>query len=101
MASEFVVVPETRVSRKPFLIGFEGAASLPYSGSIALNLLDEHHLTEHTCKGRQILVQDACSPVGCVITQLVHKWGAHVTATCHTRSVPVINNLGKYLGRVR
>nr|XP_049464433.1 reticulon-4-interacting protein 1, mitochondrial-like isoform X3 [Anopheles coluzzii] len=94
VASEFVVVPETRVSRKPFLIGFEGAASLPYSGSIALNLLDEHHLTEHTCKGRQILVQDACSPVGCVITQLVHKWGAHVTATCHTRSVPVINNLG-------
>ncbi|XP_061511042.1 reticulon-4-interacting protein 1, mitochondrial isoform X3 [Anopheles gambiae] len=94
VASEFVVVPETRVSRKPFLIGFEGAASLPYSGSIALNLLDEHHLTEHTCKGREILVQDACSPVGCVITQLVHKWGAHVTATCHTRSVPVINNLG-------
>ncbi|XP_050080561.1 reticulon-4-interacting protein 1, mitochondrial-like isoform X2 [Anopheles maculipalpis] len=94
VASEFVVVPETRVSRKPFLIGFEGAASLPYSGSIALNLLDSHNLNEDTCKGRRILVQDACSPVGCVITQLVHKWGALVAATCHTRSVPVINNLG-------
>ncbi|XP_053671147.1 reticulon-4-interacting protein 1, mitochondrial-like [Anopheles nili] len=93
VASEFVVVPETRVARKPFLIGFEGAASLPYSGSIALNLLDVHRLNEHTCKGRRILVQDSCSPVGCVITQLVHKWGAHVAATCHTRSVPVINNL--------
>ncbi|KFB47870.1 AGAP011189-PA-like protein [Anopheles sinensis] len=94
VASEFVVVPETRVSRKPFLIGFEGAASLPYSGSIALNLLDTHRLNEHTSKGKRILVQDACSPVGCVLTQLAHKWGAHVAATCHTRSVPVINNLG-------
>ncbi|XP_035787120.1 reticulon-4-interacting protein 1, mitochondrial-like isoform X2 [Anopheles albimanus] len=94
VASEFVVVPETRVSRKPFLIGFEGAASLPYSGSIALNLLDSHRLNAHTCSGRRILVQDACSPVGCVITQLAHKWGAHVAVTCHTRSVPVINNLG-------
>ncbi|XP_058116791.1 reticulon-4-interacting protein 1, mitochondrial-like isoform X2 [Anopheles ziemanni] len=94
VASEFVVVPETRVSRKPFLIGFEGAASLPYSGSIALNLLDTHRLNEHTSKGKRILVQDACSPVGCVITQLAHKWGANVAATCHTRSVPVINNLG-------
>uniref|UniRef100_A0A182IPZ2 Uncharacterized protein n=1 Tax=Anopheles atroparvus TaxID=41427 RepID=A0A182IPZ2_ANOAO len=94
VASEFVVVPETRVSRKPFLIGFEGAASLPYSGSIALNLLDTHRLNEHTCKGKRILVQDACSPVGCVVIQLAHKWGAHVAATCHARSVDVINNLG-------
>ncbi|XP_052564779.1 reticulon-4-interacting protein 1, mitochondrial-like isoform X1 [Culex pipiens pallens] len=93
-ASELVVVPETRISRKPFLIGFEGAASLPYSGCIALSLMDSHGLTEHTCKGKRILVQDACSPVGCVITQLAHKWGANVAVTCHTRSAPVIHELG-------
>ncbi|XP_055623336.1 reticulon-4-interacting protein 1, mitochondrial-like isoform X2 [Toxorhynchites rutilus septentrionalis] len=94
VASELVVVSETRISRKPFLIGFEGAASLPYSGCIALNLLDAHGLTEHTCKGKNILIQDACSPVGCVITQLANKWGANVAVTCHTRSAPVIHKLG-------
>ncbi|XP_053684916.1 reticulon-4-interacting protein 1 homolog, mitochondrial-like isoform X1 [Sabethes cyaneus] len=93
-AAEFVVVPETRISRKPFLIGFEGAASLPYSGCIALSLLDAHGLTEHSSKEKRILVQDACSPVGCVITQLANKWGAHVAVTCHTRSAPVIHELG-------
>lgn len=93
-ASELVVVPETRISRKPFLIGFEGAASLPYSGCIALSLMDAHGLTEHTSKGKKILVQDAVSPVGCVITQLANKWGAQVAVTCHTRSAPVIHELG-------
>ncbi|XP_062558988.1 reticulon-4-interacting protein 1 homolog, mitochondrial-like isoform X2 [Armigeres subalbatus] len=93
-ASELVVVPETRISRKPFLIGFEGAASLPYSGCIALSLMDSHGLTEHTSKGKRVLVQDACSPVGCVITQLANKWGANVAVTCHTRSAPVIHELG-------
>nr|XP_029712831.1 reticulon-4-interacting protein 1 homolog, mitochondrial isoform X1 [Aedes albopictus] len=92
-ASELVVVPETRISRKPFLIGFEGAASLPYSGCIALSLMDAHGLTEHTSKGKRVLVQDACSPVGCVITQLANKWGANVAVTCHTRSAPVIHEL--------
>ncbi|XP_058462164.1 reticulon-4-interacting protein 1 homolog, mitochondrial-like isoform X2 [Malaya genurostris] len=93
-AAELVVVPETRLSRKPFLIGFEGAASLPYSGCIALSLMDANGLTEHTSKGKRILVQDACSPVGCVITQLANKWGANVAVTCHTRSAPVIHELG-------
>ncbi|XP_055591829.1 reticulon-4-interacting protein 1, mitochondrial-like isoform X2 [Uranotaenia lowii] len=94
VASELVVVPETRISRKPFLIGFEGAASLPYSGSIALSLMEAHGLTEHTCKGKRILVLEGCSPVGCVITQLANKWGAQVSATCHIRSAPVIHELG-------
>lgn len=35
-ASQLVVAPESRISRKPFIIGFEGAASLPYAGCVAL-----------------------------------------------------------------
>lgn len=41
-----------------------------------------------------VLVTDGCSPVGCVLTQLLKKWGAFVTATCNIRSVPVIQALG-------
>lgn len=94
-ASQLVVVPESRVSRKPFIIGFEAAASLPYSGCVALSALQTAGLDELTCIGKRIFVQDGCSPVGCVLTQLTKKWGANVTATCNVRSVPVIKALGK------
>uniref|UniRef100_A0A1L8DZN5 Putative reticulon-4-interacting protein 1 mitochondrial n=1 Tax=Nyssomyia neivai TaxID=330878 RepID=A0A1L8DZN5_9DIPT len=94
VASEITIVPESRVGRKPFITGFEAAASLPYSGSVAMGALKQADLGEHTCAGKRILVQDGCSPVGCVLTQLMKKWGASVTATCYVRSVPVIRALG-------
>lgn len=98
VATELVVAPECRVGRKPFIIGFEGAASLPYSGCVALAALHEAGLDERTCRGRRVLVQDGCSPVGCVLTQLCRKWGAAtVAATCSSRSVPVITALGEFL----
>lgn len=31
-----------------------------------------------------------------MLTQLVKKWGAYVTATCNVRSVPVIKALGNF-----
>lgn len=96
VASQIVVAPETRISRKPFIIGFEGAASLPYCGCVALTALSKVNLCELTCGGKRILVQDGCSPVGCVLTQLLKKWGAFVTATCNVRSVPVIKALGEF-----
>lgn len=43
----------------------------------------------------RIFIQNGCSPVGCVLTQLTKKWGAFVTSSCHIRSVPVIKALGK------
>lgn len=97
LASDYIVTPETLVARKPFLIGFEGAASLPYSGCVALSALKAANLNEHTTSGKRILIEDGCSPVGCVLTQLTKKWGAHVTTTCHSRSAPVVKALGKSL----
>lgn len=95
LASDYIVAPETLIARKPFLIGFEGAASLPYSGCVALSALKLANLGEHTTSGKRILIEDGCSPVGCVLTQLTKKWGAYVTATCHSRSAPVVKALGK------
>lgn len=89
-----MVAHESRVGRKPFMIGFEGAASLPYDGCVALSALKKANIRENTSIGKKILIQDGCSPVGCVLTQLCKKWGARVTSTCHTRSAPVVNALG-------
>lgn len=53
VASQLVVAPESRVSRKPFIIGFEGAASLPYSGCMALSALKVASLDEITAVGKR------------------------------------------------
>lgn len=53
VACQLVVAPESRVSRKPFIIGFEGAASLPYSGCIALSALQAASLEETTSVGKR------------------------------------------------
>lgn len=95
LASQLVVTNESRVGRKPFLIGFEGAASLPYDGCLAIHGLKQANLNEVSCMGKRVLVQDGCSPVGVILTQLLKKWGAHVTTTCHSRSAPVVLALGK------
>lgn len=95
LGAEMIVAPESRIARKPVMIGFEGASSLPYSGCLALNALKEAQLLEENLSGMKILVQDGCSPVGCVLMQLCKKWGAHITATCDVRSVPVVKALGE------
>lgn len=95
LASQLVVAHETRVSRKPVLIGFEGAASLPYDGCMAIHALKQAKLSENTTMGKKVLIQDGCSPVGCILTQLIKKWGGYVVVTCHQRSAPVVNALGK------
>lgn len=95
LASQFVVAHETRVSRKPVLIGFEGAASLPYDGCLAIYALKQARISEHNTTGKKVLIQDGCSPVGCILTQLIKKWGGYVVVTCHQRSAPVVNALGE------
>lgn len=55
LASEIVVAPESRVSRKPYIIGFEGAASMPYSGCVALDALRHAGLDEHTTLGKRLV----------------------------------------------
>lgn len=99
-ASQLVVAHETRVSRKPVLIGFEGAASLPYDGCMAIYALKQAKLSENTSMGKKVLIQDGCSPVGCILTQLIKKWGGYVVVTCHQRSAPVVNALGEFDSKI-
>lgn len=40
-----VIVPEVRVGKKPRNVGFEGACSVPYAGSIALASLQGCDIT--------------------------------------------------------
>lgn len=55
LSSEVVVASESRVGRKPFIIGFEGAASLPYSGCVALTALKTAGLDENNSAGKRFV----------------------------------------------
>ncbi|CAH1164589.1 unnamed protein product [Phaedon cochleariae] len=89
-----VLVNEKRVSRKPKNSAFEGACSLPYSGSLALSALGEARIEYMNAREKRVLVLGGCTPVGCVLIQLLKHWNAIVTATCYKRAVPVVTALG-------
>lgn len=42
----------------------------------------------------RILIEGGCTPVGCVLIQILKNWKAIVTATCLKRAVPVVKALG-------
>lgn len=52
--SEYLVVTESQLAKKPKLISFEASACLPYSGCIAWNaLVNESGIEEGNAKGRR------------------------------------------------
>ncbi|XP_050296293.1 reticulon-4-interacting protein 1, mitochondrial-like isoform X2 [Anthonomus grandis grandis] len=89
-----VLVSEARVARKPKNVGFEGACSIPYAGSLALSALTEANIDFSNAKDKRFLIQDGCTPVGCVLIQLLNNWRARVTTTCYKRALPVAKALG-------
>uniref|UniRef100_A0A1B6CFR2 Enoyl reductase (ER) domain-containing protein n=1 Tax=Clastoptera arizonana TaxID=38151 RepID=A0A1B6CFR2_9HEMI len=93
--SDIVVVKEYLVSRKPKTLGFEGAASLPYSGTMAFDaVFNKAKLNVQNAAGKKVLVHCASSGVGCLITQMAYRLGTSVTVTCLNRATPVMQMLG-------
>lgn len=93
--SELVVTKEYNIGRKPRTLGFEGAASLPYSGSLAWDaVVNKAKLSVKNAGGKRVLVHCGSTGIGCLITQLTHVLGAHVTVTCLNRAASVMTALG-------
>ncbi|CAH0551046.1 unnamed protein product [Brassicogethes aeneus] len=92
--SQNVLVDQNRVSKKPKNIGFEGACSLPYAGCLALAALNKANLNVKNAQDKKILIQGGCTPVGCVLIQILKFWNANITATCYKRATPVAKALG-------
>ncbi|XP_019866811.2 reticulon-4-interacting protein 1, mitochondrial [Aethina tumida] len=92
--SQTVLVPNYRVSKKPKNIGFTGASSLPYAGCLALAVLKQANINARNAQHRKVFILGGCTPVGCVLIQLLRHWKAHVTTTCHQRALPVAKALG-------
>lgn len=89
--AELVAVPEALLARKPERVSFEQAASVPASGTIALQNLRD---VERTGPGRRVLVNGAAGGVGAVALQVLKARGAHVTAVDAASKHTMLRTLG-------
>lgn len=74
---------------------FSESVTLIFVSNINYTLLEKLYINTILKKlNFRILVQGGCSPVGCVLIQLLSNWKASVTTTCDKRAVPVAKALG-------
>jgi len=93
--SEVAVVDQYYVAHKPRTLTFDGAASLPYCGTVAWDAVaNKAKLSPQNASSKRVLVHCASTGVGCLITQICHNMGAHVSVTCLNRAAPVMEALG-------
>ncbi|CAH0387393.1 unnamed protein product [Bemisia tabaci] len=93
--AEFVVVKQHFVSRKPKCLGFEGSATLPYSGCIAWHaVVNKAGLSGKSGQGKRVLVHCGSSSIGVLIVQLCRYFGAHITVTSVGRVSSFMAELG-------
>ena len=90
-AAEFVVVPESFVAMEPRTLSHVRSAALALSGLTAWQALVDH---AGLAQGESVLVQGAAGGVGVFAVQLATVLGGRVTATCRTRDVAFVRDLG-------
>ncbi|XP_076249817.1 NAD(P)H oxidoreductase RTN4IP1, mitochondrial [Calliopsis andreniformis] len=93
--TEYIIVPETQVVKRPKRFTFEAAACLPYSGCLAWDaLVNKSNIQEGNAKGKRVLICGGNTPVGCILTQLVKLWGGYVVTMCRQNAISVSKALG-------
>ncbi|MFG2041814.1 NAD(P)-dependent alcohol dehydrogenase [Dactylosporangium sp. NPDC048998] len=90
--AEYVAVPATALAAKPETVTFEQAATLPVSGTTALQAMRLAGVD--TTPGRSVLINGASGGVGTFAVQLAKVYGAHVTGVCSTRNAEHVRALG-------
>ncbi len=89
--SEYVIVKEIELGRKPKNVDFISAASLPMATLTAWQaIFDNAHLEN----GQKILVHGASGSVGSMAVQLAKAKGAYVIGSASGSNEDFVNNLG-------
>jgi NADPH:quinone reductase-like Zn-dependent oxidoreductase len=90
--AEYVAVPESGViAAKPAALTFEEAAAVPDGALVARTCLQP----VAPLQGKGVLVYGAAGSIGtAAVQQLVHDFGAEVTAVCDTKDVELVRSLG-------
>ena len=89
--AEYTVAGEDKLAPMPAGLGFDGAATVPTSGTAALQgLRDVGNLQP----GQRALIIGAAGGVGSFAVQIAKALGAHVTGVCSTTKVDLVRSIG-------
>lgn len=89
--AEYCMLPIERLAPLPKGLSMEEAAALPCVGVTAfMSLVTKGQLRP----GQRVLVNGCTGGIGHVAVQIAKAYGAHVTGTCRTSSVPFAQQMG-------
>ena len=89
--AEYAAVPEMFLAPKPSSLSFAEAASVPLAALTAWGMVVE---VARAHEGQRMLIHAGAGGVGHFAVQLAAYFGATVTATCSTRNVSFVRELG-------
>ena len=89
--AEYVVARPDRLAGKPANLSFEEAATVPVSGSTALQAVRDHARVQ---PGESVLVLGASGGVGSFAVQIAKAMGAEVTGVVSTAKLDAVRALG-------
>lgn len=93
--ADYLLLPEEWAARMPESLTFLQAASIPYSALTSWSaLVTRAGLSPTTTAGKRVLIPRAAGGVGSFAVQLVKAWGGYVAASCSTRNLQLVKELG-------
>ena len=89
--AEYAAADEDALAPKPASLAFEGAATVPMAGMVALQALRDHGKVQ---AGQTVLINGASGGIGTFAVQIAKALGAEVTAVCRTANVELMRSIG-------
>ncbi len=89
--AEFATARSDKVAPKPANLTFEQAATVPTTGSTALQALRD---VGRVRPGQSVLIIGAAGGVGSFAVQIAKAFGGHVTGVCSTEQVELVRSIG-------
>jgi len=89
--AEYAIARADKVAPKPANLTFEQAATVPTTGSTALQALRD---VGRVRPGQKVLIIGAAGGVGSFAVQIAKAFGAHVTGVCSTTKVDLVRSIG-------
>jgi NADPH:quinone reductase-like Zn-dependent oxidoreductase len=89
--AEYATAREDRIALKPANLTFEQAATVPSTGTTALQGLRNVGKVQ---PGQKVLIIGAAGGVGSFAVQIAKSFGAHVTGVCSTTKVDLVRSIG-------
>lgn len=89
--AEFATAGVSKLAPKPANLTFEEAATVPITGTTALQAVRDHGKVQ---AGQSVLVIGAAGGVGSFAVQVAKAFGAVVTGVCNTTQIDAVRSIG-------